>query len=111
MEGAQKKIPKLFTMPAILGPFESSLRGRNSRDEDEFAKKILHCSCSGASHGSGVKKERHRLERERERRNCSLPPDISASSGHCHVPDILLDSLQSGPEMTRCVQSSEAPRN
>ena len=86
-------------MPAILGPFESSLRGRNSRDEDEFAKKILHCSCSGASHGSGVKKERHRLEKERERRNCSLPPDIH---GHC-VPDILLDSLQSGVGMTRHV--------
>ena len=84
-------------MPAILGSFEASLRGRNSREEDtEDTKKHLHCSCSGASHGSGVKKERHRLERERERRNCSLPPDIN---GHC-VPDILLDSLQSGVGMT-----------
>ena len=101
-----------FVMPAILGPFESSLRGRGSGAEDDSAKKILHHSCSGASHGYGVKKERQRLEREqRERRNCSLPPDISASSGHCHVPDILLDSLQSGPGMTRCVQWSEALTN
>ena len=81
-------------MPAILGPFESSLRGRRSLGtEDQATKMILHHSCSGASHGYGVKKERLRLEKERERRNCSLPPDIN---GHvADVPDILLDSLSS----------------
>ena len=56
--------------------------------EDQSAKMILHHSCSGASHGYGVKKEKLRLEKERERRNCSLPPDIPGD-----VPDILLDSL------------------
>ena len=56
--------------------------------EDQTAKLVLHHSCSGASHGYGVKKEKHRLEKERERRNCSLPPDIPGD-----VPDILLDSL------------------
>ena len=76
-------------MPAILGPFESSLRGRNPvAGEDQSARLVLHHSCSGASHGYGVKKEKHRLERDRERRNCSLPPDIPGE-----VPDILLDSL------------------
>ena len=76
-------------MPAILGPFESSLRGRTSNAGEGEAKSILHHSCSGASHGSGcLKKEKHRLEREREQRNRSLPPDING-----HVPDILLDSL------------------
>ena len=76
-------------MPAILGPFESSLRGRNPvAGEDQAARLVLHHSCSGASHGYGVKKEKHRLEKERERRNCSLPPDLPGD-----VPDILLDSL------------------
>ena len=77
-------------MPAILGPFESSLRGRGSgaSGDDPSAKMVLHHSCSGTSHGYGVKKERSRQERDRERRNCSLPPDING-----HVPDILLDSL------------------
>ena len=83
-------------MPAILGPFESSLRGRRSvGEDDQSGKMVLHHSCSGASHGFGVKKDRVRLERERDRRNCSLPPDLSSSG---HVPDILLDSLSSpGP--------------
>lgn len=77
-------------MPAILGPFESSLRGRNSSlaSEDQSARMVLHHSCSGASHGYGVKKEKLRVEKERDRRNSSLPPDINSD-----VPDILLDSL------------------
>ena len=77
-------------MPAILGPFESSLRGRSNggAGDDQSAKMVLHHSCSGASHGYGVKKEKQRMEKDRERRNCSLPPDING-----HVPDILLDSL------------------
>ena len=81
-------------MPAILGPFESSLRGRGSGAEDDSAKKILHHSCSGASHGYGVKKERRSSDKlgDRERRNLSLPPDI----GPGHVPDILLDTHVSG---------------
>ena len=77
-------------MPAILGPFESSLRGGNSSlaSEDHSARMILHHSCSGASHGYGVKKEKLRQEKERDRRNSSLPPDMGSE-----VPDILLDSL------------------
>ena len=84
-----------WEMPAILGPFESSLRGRRSvGEDDQSGKMVLHHSCSGASHGFGVKKDRVRLERERDRRNCSLPPDLSSG----HVPDILMDSLSSpGP--------------
>ena len=49
-------------MPAILGPFESSLRGRGGcgggEAGDQRARMVLHHSCSGASHGYGVKKER-----------------------------------------------------
>ena len=88
-------------MPAILGPFESSLRGRSSNAGEGEAKMILHHSCSGASHGYGVKKEKHRLERERERRNCSLPPDING-----HVPDILLDSLPASGHCGRRVMDT-----
>lgn len=91
----------LSKMPAILGPFESSLRGRSSNGGEGEAKMILHHSCSGASHGYGVKKEKHRLERERERRNCSLPPDING-----HVPDILLDSLPASGHCGRRVMDT-----
>ena len=82
-------------MPAILGPFESSLRGRGGCGGAE-ERMVLHHSCSGASHGYGVKKERRSSDKlsagDRERRNLSLPPDI----GPGHVPDILLDTHVSG---------------
>ena len=83
-------------MPAILGQFESSLRGRTSIvSSDPSAKMVLHHCCSGASHGHGVKKEKAVREKERERRNCSLPPESSSDesltpSPPGGVPDLLL---------------------
>ena len=98
-------------MPAILGPFESSLRGRGGcgggEAGDQKARMVLHHSCSGASHGYGVKKERRTSDKaagagDRERRNLSLPPDI----GPGHVPDILLDTHVSGTGHTCGAQHS-----
>ena len=64
-------------------------------NDDPSAKKVLHHCCSGASHGHGVKKEKAVREKERERRNCSLPPESSSDesltpSPPGGVPDLLL---------------------
>eukprot|EP00090_Calanus_glacialis_P009359 TRINITY_DN17730_c0_g1_i1.p1 TRINITY_DN17730_c0_g1~~TRINITY_DN17730_c0_g1_i1.p1 ORF type:complete len:2011 (+),score=520.24 TRINITY_DN17730_c0_g1_i1:123-6155(+) len=94
-------------MPAILGQFESSLRGRTSIvNNDPSAKKVLHHCCSGASHGHGVKKEKSVREKERERRNCSLPPESSSDesltpSPPGGVPDLLLHGRSVSNESNR----------
>ena len=74
-------------MPAVLGQFELSLRGRGGGERGDQA--VLHHSCSGASHGHGCRKDsKERVVAADRGRHNSLPPDA--------VPDILRQVVGGG---------------
>lgn len=70
----------------VIGPFEATLRGRDSPRAD---RKVLHKGCYGTLHGDRVKKEKSTTEVSRVRKKCSLDSTCSEDSGYSG----------SGPEM------------
>jgi hypothetical protein len=64
-------------MPAVLGAFETSLRGHDSPRGD---RRVLHKGCSGHLHGHGVKKERtSRTPEFKHSKTCCTYNDASSS--------------------------------